>query len=111
MEWRTKLKNVVIKEDGKYGFVAEEKFTAKFGDSVLFRPRSFEVWDGSTIQEQSSSDVGQANKPISIEHVSVQRREDARYLTAVVSLARQLWWLWIIIGGITATWLIASNIR
>jgi hypothetical protein len=106
MEWRTKLKNVVIKEDGIYGFVPEEKLTAKLGDSVLFRPRSFEVWDGSTIHEQSS-DVGQANKPIAIEHVSVQKHEDARYLTAV----RQLWWLWVIIGGIAATWLIASNIR
>jgi hypothetical protein len=49
-EWRTGLKDVVIGDNGLYGFVPDEALTAKIGKHARFHSMAFQAWDGSTIK-------------------------------------------------------------
>lgn len=52
IHWESSLAKVVRNEDGGYSFSPTETFAPQLGIGVSFRPESFEVWDGSTLQEQ-----------------------------------------------------------
>jgi len=53
LNWRSKLKSVLLNEQGRFSYTLDENLTAQFGEGVKLRPTRYEVWDGSTIREQN----------------------------------------------------------